>query len=50
MSASLVPLQFIAQTVPESLLKEGQLGDEVGDGVHEGVLRRVVGRGLQKYK
>ena len=49
-SASLVPLQFIAQTVPESLLKERQLGDEVGDSVHEGVLRRVVGRCLQKYK
>ncbi len=49
MKNSLVALQFVPETVPESLLEERQLTDQVRDGVHQRVLRGVV-RGRLKPK
>ena len=39
-------LLFFSDGLLESLLEQRQLGDEVGDGVHQRLLRRVVRRGL----
>ena len=40
------PILFVLQPLSEPLLEQWQLGDEIRDGVHEGVVGRVVRGGL----
>ena len=34
---------LVLESLPEPLLEQAELGDQVGDGVHHGVVGRVVG-------
>jgi hypothetical protein len=44
---SVVAFKLFSDSLSEALLEQGKLGDKVGDGVAEGLRRRVVGRRLK---
>ena len=44
--SSINPVLFILQSLPEPFLEQRELGDEIGYGVHQSVVGRVVRGGL----